>query len=338
MKRTLLAGISAGAVLLLAACGSPSNHTSAGHSGSSMAGMSSSMPGMDMSTSATSGGMGGMNMSSGNGLADTVDGYTLTLHSQPMGDMAMPVTFTITTDGKPVTQFDPEQTKLMHFYLIRGDLSGFQHLHPTMQASGTWSVTTEALMAGSYRIYVQCVPHAATSGGALVLSRPITIGGGASPVASLPAASSTTMIDGYTLAVAGTPKAGVETPLRITISKGGTPVTNLQPYLETYAYVTAIRVGDLAFAHLHPAGTVNGDHGGPTLTVNVDRRCALVPPVSTGLVQPHRLPLGCGRKRPRRGASCRVPLAVCLRSRSRREPFELSDVVRREFGEVVSAE
>jgi hypothetical protein len=158
----------------------------------------------------------------------------------------------------------------MHFYLIRDDLSGFQHLHPTMDAAGTWSVTTQALMAGSYRIYTQFMPHAAASGGALVLSRPIIIGGSAAPSATLPAASSTTTIDGYTLAVAGAPKGGVETPLRITISKGGTPVTDLQPYLETYAHVTAIRAGDLAFAHLHPAGAVDGDHGGPTLTVNAD--------------------------------------------------------------------
>jgi hypothetical protein len=32
--------------------------------------------------------------------------------------------------------------------------------------------------------------------------------------------------------------------------------------------VTAVHAGDLAFAHLHPEGTVSGDHGGPTLTVH----------------------------------------------------------------------
>jgi len=271
MKRTLIAGLSAGAVLLLAACGSSSsNHTSAGHAGTSMPGMSTSMPGMSMSTSPSSSGMGGMNMSSGNGRAATVSGYTLTVHGQPMSGMSMPVTFTITKEGKTVTQFDPQQTKLMHFYLIRDDLSGFQHLHPTMDTSGTWSVTTQARTGGNYRIYVQFLPHADASGGALVLSRPITIGGSPAPSTTLPAASSTTTIDGYTLTVGGTPKAGTETPLRITIGKGGTPVTDLQPYLDTYAHVTAIRSGDLAFAHLHPGGTVNGDHGGPTLTVNAD--------------------------------------------------------------------
>jgi hypothetical protein len=40
-------------------------------------------------------------------------------------------------DGRPVTAFEPEQTKLMHFYLIRSDLTGFQHIHPSMSPGGT---------------------------------------------------------------------------------------------------------------------------------------------------------------------------------------------------------
>lgn len=58
--------------------------------------------------------------------------------------------------------------------------------------------------------------------------------------------------------------------LNATLSKGGTPVTDLQPYLDTYAHLTALHEGDLAFTHLHPQGTVNGDHGGPTLSFAAD--------------------------------------------------------------------
>jgi hypothetical protein len=59
-------------------------------------------------------------------------------------------------------------------------------------------------------------------------------------------------------------------PLTVTVSKNGIPVTDLQPYLDTYAHLTALHEGDLAFAHLHPKGTVNGDHGGPTLSFAAD--------------------------------------------------------------------
>ena len=158
----------------------------------------------------------------------------------------------------------------MHFYLIRSDLTGFQHLHPTMSPDGTWSATPATLTAGRYRMYVQFAPHADAANGALVLSRPITVGGSGATSAPLPAPANTTIVDGYTLTLTGTPTAGADSELRITISKSGSPVTDLQPYLATCAHVTAIYHGDLAFAHLHPQGTTTGDHGGPTLTVDAD--------------------------------------------------------------------
>jgi hypothetical protein len=60
--------------------------------------------------------------------------------------------------------------------------------------------------------------------------------------------------------------AGMEHTLTATVTKDGAPVSDLQPCLDTYAHLAAFHAGDLAFAHLHPQGTVNGDHGGPTLT------------------------------------------------------------------------
>jgi hypothetical protein len=212
-------------------------------------------------------GMPGMAMASGNGLADTVNGYTLAVHTPPG---AGPTTLAIIHNGAPVTAFDPEQTKLMHFYLIRSDLTGFQHVHPVMSPDGTWTAPTTPVPAGDYRIYVQFVPHADAAGGALVLSAPVTVPGPAAAPAPLPAPATSTTVDGYTVAVTGSPKAGAVVPITITISRDGRPVTDLQPYLDTYAHVTAIHQGDLAFAHLHPDGTVNGDHGGPALTVHAD--------------------------------------------------------------------
>jgi hypothetical protein len=221
----------------------------------------------DMSGMGHAPGMPGMAMASGNGLADTVHGYTLAVHTPPG---AGPTTLAITRGGVPVTAFDPEQTKLMHFYLIRSDLTGFQHVHPTMSPDGTWTAPTTPVPAGDYRMYVQFVPHADAAGGALTVSAPVTVPGPATIAAPLPAPATSTTVDGFTVELAGSAKAGTEGPLTITISKDGRPVTDLQPYLDTYAHVTAIHQGDLAFAHLHPDATVNGGHGGPTLTVHAD--------------------------------------------------------------------
>jgi len=253
----MLAGIAAAGLTTLAACGGGSGH--AVHSSTS-----------GMPHSAGDDGMGDMPMMSGAGLDPTAAGYTLTPKAMPMTGMAMPATFTITKNGKPVTAFTREQTKLMHFYLIRSDLTGFQHLHPTMRPDGRWSVQPSELSAGKYRMYVQFIPTAAKSAGALVLSRPFEISGKAARSAAVSPPANKVSVDGYTLTLAGRPKAGSESPLTITVDKNGLPVTDLQPYLDTYAHVTAFRKGNLAFAHLHPTGNVSGAHGGPKLTLHAD--------------------------------------------------------------------
>ena len=44
-----------------------------------------------------------------------------------------------TTHGAPVRDFDVTHEKRMHLIVVRRDLTGFQHLHPTLAADGTWS-------------------------------------------------------------------------------------------------------------------------------------------------------------------------------------------------------
>lgn len=253
-KRALLPALILLATAPLTACSTPSTPSTPT---APAAPSTHHMPGMTDMTD-----MPGM---TGQGLDSTSAGYTLTLRTPPSGTPSPP-SFTITRDGAPVTEFQPEQTKLMHFYLVRSDLTGFQHVHPTMAPDGTWSAPTQPVAPGDYRIYVQFVPrsHPASD---LTLSVPVTVPGVATP-AELPAPAPSTTVDGYTVTLGGTPRAGDESPLTATVTHAGTgaPVTDLQPYLDTYAHVTAIHQGDLAFAHLHPLGTVNGDHGGPTLS------------------------------------------------------------------------
>ncbi|WP_406423178.1 hypothetical protein OH809_07185 [Streptomyces sp. NBC_00873] len=72
--------------------------------------------------------------------------------------------------------------------------------------------------------------------------------------------------------------AGMAHPLTVTESKDGEPVTDLQPYLDTYAHLTAFQVGDAAFAHLHPTTKANGDHGGPDLAFHAELPTPFVTP------------------------------------------------------------
>ena len=238
------------------------------------------MPGMDMTSSPASGStstaMPGMDMTepmpTGDGLSATDKGFTLAPTSTTLTAAGGGFSFRILdATGKAVTSFQDDQTKLMHFYLVRSDLSGYQHLHPTMAADGTWTAPVAAAAPGTYRAYASFI----TAGGdgkpvALVLSSQVTVPGTATTTA-LPPASSSTTVDGYTVTVEGTPMPGMTMPLKVSISKDGTPVTNLQPYLAAYAHLSAFHAGDLAFAHLHPQGTAAAtDMGGPDLTFEAD--------------------------------------------------------------------
>ncbi|MFC0432469.1 hypothetical protein [Kutzneria buriramensis] len=237
--RALVAVVAAG--VLTTACGSSPMQMPS----------SSAMPESSMSMSP---------MAMGDGLAAQSGGYTFKPASNTVTGA---FTFQILgSDGRPVTAFEPEQTKLMHFYLVRSDLTGFQHVHPTMAADGTWTAPLAGAASGTYRAYTQFV----VGGQSEVLSQQVTVPGSATN-AALAAPSATTAVDGYTLTVGGDkPMAGMSHQLTVSVAKDGKPVTDLQPYLDTYAHLTAFHATDLVFAHLHPQGTVDGDRGGPTLT------------------------------------------------------------------------
>ncbi|HEY1620877.1 MAG TPA: hypothetical protein VGG25_24855 [Streptosporangiaceae bacterium] len=223
-------------------------------------------PGMNMDGQR----MPGMNTAEsipGMGLLGAASGLTLRpLTSSVDAGQASPYRFRIIqAGGTPLTSYQAGQTKLLHFYLVRDDLTGFEHLHPALAPDGTWIVTIRPADAGSYRVFTQFTGRPAGKAVSLVLSRPLTVTGPASPPIPLPAPTASTQADGYTLAITGDPRAGTAAPLTVTVTRNGKPVTDLQPYLGTYAHLTAFHQGDLAFAHLHPLGAVNGDHGGPAL-------------------------------------------------------------------------
>ena len=268
-RRVITALSAAGALALaLTACGPTTGPTS--------------MPGMGHDTKSpmstrtpppSSGDMPDMgHAAAGSGLSDIRDGYRLTSTDATLAAGA-PAGYRFTAigpDTTPVTEFAVDQTKRMHFYAIRSDLTGFQHTHPTMAADGTWTAHLAALAPGSWRMFASFTPEDVNGRGTdLVLSRAVTVPGDATTT-PLPAPAATTTVDGYTVTLDGTSMAGMTRPLTVTVSTQGTPVTDLQPYLGTYAHLTAFHEGDSAFAHLHPTTTATGNHGGPTLTFHAE--------------------------------------------------------------------
>jgi hypothetical protein len=154
--------------------------------------------------------------------------------------------------GRGVRDFDVEHTKRMHLIVARRDLTGFQHLHPTMSADGTWSTPLRLPEAGSYRLFAD-FSH---DGRATTLATDLRVDG-AADLEALPEPASFAKSDGgYDVRLAGArARAGREAELRFTITRDGNPV-HVEPYLGAGGHLVALREGDLAFLHVHPA-----DHG-----------------------------------------------------------------------------
>ncbi|MFI7615599.1 hypothetical protein ACIBP6_30685 [Nonomuraea terrae] len=177
------------------------------------------------------------------------DGYAL----DPITPIATgaPADFTfriIGPDGGPVTGYEVAHDKKMHLIVASRDLTSFQHVHPEMAPDGTWSIRLAVPEAGPYRAFADFVPQGRKG---LTLEADLQAPGDYRPK-PLPQAGRTTTVGDYTVSLAGDLVAGRSSKISLTVSKGGEPVTDLQPYLGAYGHLVALRAGDLAYLHVHP--------------------------------------------------------------------------------------
>lgn len=198
------------------------------------------------------------------GPADSRSGYTLadlTAPTEP--NRAGALRFRITgPDATPVTRFTTQHDKKLHLIVVRSDTTGYRHVHPTMDDTGTWSIDWTWAAPGSYRVFADFVPEQGP--GDLVLSRTVTVAGTAT-TQPLPPESRSATVDGYQVRMTGDPStAGSE--LRFTVTRDGAPVTDLGPYLGAYAHLVALRADDLAYLHVHPQGEIGRTPAGPEVT------------------------------------------------------------------------
>jgi hypothetical protein len=188
------------------------------------------------------------------GLQVAQDGYrfvpvTTTL---PVG---VPSTFAfriLGPDNAPLTSYVRAHDKDLHLIVVRRDLSGFQHVHPERGADGVWSVPLRVQDPGQYRFFADFQPTGRDK--SLTLGVDVPAAGDYRPT-PLPAPSRTATVDGYTVELTGELAPGKASRLTLSVHKGGTPVTDLDPYLGAYGHLVALRAGDLAYLHVHPEGS-----------------------------------------------------------------------------------
>jgi hypothetical protein len=207
-------------------------------------------PGAPAGADAMAGGHGGEMMAQPvRGLAVSDRGLTLELarSTAPRGrrvDLAFRIA---DRSGRTVRDFDVEHTKRMHLIVVRRDATGFQHLHPTQRADGSWTVPVSLRDAGSYRVFADF----SVGGEPRTLADDLAVDG---PLRSraLPAPARTAGVDGLRVSLAeGATRAGEEAELGFTVTREGRPVA-VRDYLGAKGHLVALRQGDLAFLHVHP--------------------------------------------------------------------------------------
>jgi len=185
------------------------------------------------------------------GLAVAADGYALDQIAAPAtageaGEYAFQI---VDIHQQPVTGFELSHERRLHLIVVRRDLTGFQHLHPRMDAEGTWRTPMTLPAAGAWRVFADFRPDGLDR--QVILGIDVQVGGDYAPV-PLPGPAAMTTVDDYSVTAEGALTAGRTSRLTMRLAESGTPVTNLQPYLGAYGHLVALRAGDLAYLHVHP--------------------------------------------------------------------------------------
>jgi hypothetical protein len=155
----------------------------------------------------------------------------------------------IDRDGAVVHDgFEIEAERRMHVIVARRDLVGYQHLHPTEAADGTWSVPVTIAQPGVYRVFADFQ----RDGRKHVLAADLTVPGAYVPQTIPPPVAATT-VDGFTIGLQHDPlRAGADDDLAFTVARDGRPVRDVERYLGARGHLVALREGDLSYLHMHP--------------------------------------------------------------------------------------
>jgi len=153
--------------------------------------------------------------------------------------------------GAPVTTYLTVHEKPLHLVVIRRDLTGFQHLHPTMAADGTWGIDLTLAEPGIYRMIADFTAIVGGQQVVATLGGDLTAAGDYSPRA-LPAPVQTVTAEGFTVTYAGAASTASTQPIMVGVAgPDGRPAT-LEPYLGAFGHLVVMRQGDLAYVHVHP--------------------------------------------------------------------------------------
>ena len=174
--------------------------------------------------------------------------------------------------GDIVTDFAIAHEKIMHFIVVRNDLTQFQHLHPDFnQETGEFSIAVTFPAAGPYRFFADFTPGANNPMQLPVtLYNDLTVGDTADfqPQEVTPDTKKEVSVPpDYQVTYTLPSELRSQTPVTysLVVEKDNQPVT-LEKYLGALGHSVVLKEGTLAYIHTHAGEQADsmehGEHGG----------------------------------------------------------------------------
>lgn len=157
------------------------------------------------------------------------------------------------THNHKIVPLEVVHEQKLHLIIVSRDLSFFDHIHPVEQADGKFTQEYAFPEPGEYLLFVDVVPVGAAN---QVFRLPLTVSG--TPPVAKPlkeSLASGRLLDDYRIALTVSPqpiKTQDDVTLTFTLSKGGKPVTDLQPWLGAPGHCVLISEDTRHYLHSHP--------------------------------------------------------------------------------------
>ena len=191
-----------------------------------------------------------------------------------------PVTVTLHFRGPQGAGVGPGQLQTvheqkLHVLIVDPSLADYSHVHPApLEKNGDWQFTFTPKHDRPYRLWLDATPV-----GGKQAYKMLTLNEAAArvPVDKRLAMQAQAGDLAATLSFDAPPRAGAMAAGRIELTRGGKPMTALEPVMGAYAHIVGIGEDWTSIAHVHPMGPephAPEDRGGPTLRFHLEPKQA----------------------------------------------------------------
>ena len=161
--------------------------------------------------------------------------------------------------GEVVKKFEVVHERQFHLFVISQNMEYFEHIHPTEQPNGTWTIEVTLPKAGYYKVLCDFMP---SGGAAQFLARALVTAGYSGDLegdaAHLVADTNLTKtVDDFSAMVRFDPETFLvalygHINFFLTDSQSGRPITDLQTYLGAFGHTLIMSEDMEDYVHSHP--------------------------------------------------------------------------------------